>query len=176
MADHNCGQNARAVKNIRTASSGDVELVASIIHCSFQDVAKRFSLTKENCPTNPSNCTADWIKADQERGVQYFVLECGEAAVGCVGLETDGHGQWHLKRLAVVPDYRRQGFGGSLVQYALEHGRQNGANEVGLGIIADHTELKEWYCRLGFTEVETRSFEHLPFRVTCMNRCLDPVD
>ena len=40
---------------------------------------------------------------------------------------------------------------------------------MGVGIIAEHMELKEWYQRIGFIESETKGFGHLPFRVTFMS-------
>jgi hypothetical protein len=40
---------------------------------------------------------------------------------------------------------------------------------VSIGIIADHTILKNWYLKLGFIEGKTKSFDHLPFDVTFMS-------
>ena len=71
-------------------------------------------------------------------------------------------------RLAVIPAQRRQGLGRALVGHALSQARARGARRVSTGIIAEHTELKEWYAKLGFMEGETKSFPHLPFRVCSM--------
>ena len=154
--------------SIRNASIQDSGAISDLIRLSFRDVAQRFSLTKDNCPRHPSNCTKAWVEADLERGDCYFVLETEQEAVGCVALENTDSGPWELKRLAVSPGHRRQGLGRSLVEYAVAFARENGATEVCIGIIADYVELKDWYSRLGFVEAETKRFAHLPFPVTYM--------
>jgi hypothetical protein len=47
------------------------------------------------------------------------------------------------------------------------------ARRVGIEIIAEHTELKEWYEGIGFTPGESRDFPHLPFRVTFLSYTVD---
>lgn len=70
---------------IREADSKDIKVLACIIRESFRDVAARFSLTLENCPKHPSNCTTSWIESDMARGVQYFILFIEGKPIGCVG-------------------------------------------------------------------------------------------
>ncbi|HUW84802.1 MAG TPA: hypothetical protein VMZ31_18620 [Phycisphaerae bacterium] len=78
---------------IREAMSGDVELVADLIRRSFADVAVRFGITADSCPTHPSNCTPAWIAEGMGKGARYFVLEDGGRACGCVAMEPGGVGQ-----------------------------------------------------------------------------------
>ena len=50
---------------------------------------------------------------------------------------------------------------------------QNAA-ETDAGLLAEFTELRAWYQKLGFRAGETRTFAHLPFRVLLMAyRCPD---
>lgn len=148
-------------------------LVTELIRRSFQDVAIRFGLTAENCPKHPSNCTIDWIKADTDQGVTYFISEDRSTAVGCVGLEQKDSSTCYLKRLAVLPEHRRKGFGVALVNRVLTEAHSLDMARVDIGVIADHTDLKKWYARLGFVERETKCFPHLPFAVTFMTRELN---
>jgi N-acetylglutamate synthase-like GNAT family acetyltransferase len=150
---------------IRDATAKDVEVLASIIRQSFHDVAKRFSLTPENCPKHPSNCTTTWIESDQSRGVRYFILWKNGKPIGCVGLESPNPDLCYLERLSVIPEMRRKGNGRALALHALECAKATGAMQVSIGIIADHTELKKWYANIGFVEVGRKKFEHLPFEV-----------
>ena len=53
---------------IRNATRADIALLATIIRDSFRDVADRFDLTSQNCPTHPSNCTTEWIEKALEKG------------------------------------------------------------------------------------------------------------
>jgi GNAT superfamily N-acetyltransferase len=73
---------------------------------------------------------------------------------------------FYLERLAVLPEKRRNGTGRVLVEHVLAEAERGGANRVGIAIIADQTDLKNWYRKIGFVEGETKAFAHLPFRVT----------
>ncbi|MCE5212675.1 MAG: GNAT family N-acetyltransferase [Deltaproteobacteria bacterium] len=154
---------------IRTCTQEDIEFLVETLRKSFRDVADRFGLTPENAPRHPSNCTADWIKTDMERGAIYFALENEKGIAGCVACEQAHPRTCYLERLAVLPDQRKQGCGKALVDRALSKAEELGADFVNIGIIAKHTELKDWYAKLGFVEGESKEFPHLPFRVTFMS-------
>jgi N-acetylglutamate synthase-like GNAT family acetyltransferase len=157
------------ISKIRTCTEKDAQVLAEIIRSSFRDVAERLSLTQENAPRYASNCTADWIRKDMEDGVTYFVIENEEHVVGCVAFEQANSQVCYLERLAVLPNQRRRGFGKGLVEHTLSEARLLGVNYISIGIIAEQTELKNWYKKLGFVEGESKEFPHLPFRVTFMS-------
>jgi len=152
----------------RTAGKADIDLLAAIIKKSHADVAHRFNLTPANCPKHPSNCTPDWIESDLARGVRYFVAEWAETPVGCVAMEHANPQMVYLERLSVLPAQRRRGVGRRLVECVFRETANLGVPRVGIGIIADFIELKRWYQKLGFREGETKTFDHLPFRVLLM--------
>ncbi len=153
---------------IRDATREDIPVIVDIIRNSFKEVAVRFGLTLENCPKHPSNCTAEWIAPALLKGIEYFLLETEDSTCGCVALEKAGQGVCYLERLAVLPRYRNRGFGKALVDHALSHAVAAGAARIEIGIIADHTELKNWYKKIGFVEIRRSRFRHLPFEVTFM--------
>ena len=154
---------------ITDAAADDADRLADVIRRASRDVAERFGVTAENCPKHPSHCTAEWVDAAMGKGVRFYVLESDGAACGCVALEPAKPNVCYLERLAVLPEFRRRGFGAALVRHALEQAKALGAGRVEIGIIAEHTELKSWYARLGFVvEREAVTFEHLPFKVTFM--------
>ena len=155
---------------IRDASTSDISLLTTLIRNSFRDVADRFNLTSENCPTHPSNCTAEWIESALKKGIQYYILERQNVPCGCVALEQAQPDVFYLERLSVFPQFRRNGFGELLVNYALNEAKRLGAQRVEIGIISDQTELKAWYEKLGFSTKKESRFEHLPFIVTFMSR------
>ena len=154
---------------IRACTQKDIEVLVETIRRSFQDVAKRFDLTRENAPRHPSNCTNDWIQKDMERGIMYFVIENENLVLGCVAFELANSNICYLERLAVLPDQRRRGFGKTLVTHVLSEGKLLGVHRVSIGIIDQQTELKNWYRGIGFVEQESKEFSHLPFRVTFMS-------
>jgi N-acetylglutamate synthase-like GNAT family acetyltransferase len=154
---------------IRICTKGDSQILAEAIRKSFQDVAERFGLTQENAPRHPSNCTADWIRKDMERSVTYFAIENKNHVVGCVAYEQANSEVCYLERLAVLPNHRRRGFGKALVERVVSEAKHLGVNYVTIGIIAEHTELKDWYKGMGFVEGESKRFPDLPFGVTVMS-------
>ena len=154
---------------IRKAQEGEAWLLAELIRNASRDVAERFGITPQNCPKHPSNCREGWVRADLERGCDYFVLENCIGVAGCVALEAAGDGECYLERLAVLPVVRRKGYGAALVRHVLEVARQRAFSRVGIGTIARHWELIRWYRGLGFTPGETKTFPHLPFDVTFMH-------
>ena len=158
---------------IRVCTQKDIGVLVETIRRSFQDIAERFDLTQENAPRHPSNCTADWIEKDMERGVTYFVIESENIVEGCVALEQANPNVRYLERLAVLPEQRRRGFGKKLVTHLLSEAKSLGAHRVNVGIIAEQTELKNWYKEIGFVEGETKEFSHLPFHATFMSYELD---
>jgi GNAT superfamily N-acetyltransferase len=155
--------------HMRKASPADVTLLCRLIRDSHQDVAARFGLTPQNCPRHPSNCTGEWIEKDLSKGVDYYILEHNDTPAGCVACEQASPDACYLERLSVLPEQRRKGFGRALVTKVLLKAKMLGACEVGIGIIAQYTELKVWYKKIGFIVGETKEFANLPFSVTFMS-------
>lgn len=155
---------------IREATRDEAETLAGLIRQSFVDVAERFGLTPERTPSHPSNCQTDWVEKAMDKGVVYYLMEQGSRVVGCVAIENAGQGIFYLERLAVLPEIRRKGHGSMLVEHALNEARRMGAETVQIGIIAEQTELENWYKRRGFKTTGRKSFDHLPFTVAFMAR------
>ncbi len=155
--------------SILACTQKDIEILVHTIRKSFRNVAERFGLTLENAPLHPSNCNEYWIQADMNRGVTYFVMENENQIAGCVACEMTSPDVCYLERLAVLPDHRQRGYGKALVHHVLSKARELGASCVNIGIIAEHTELKNWYRKIGFVEEESKKFLNLPFSITFMS-------
>jgi N-acetylglutamate synthase-like GNAT family acetyltransferase len=155
---------------IRDATKDDIPLLTKLIRDSFRDVALRFNLTYENCPTHPSHCTTEWIESALKKGINYYILERKNIPCGCVALEQAQPNVFYLERLSVLPQFRRNGFGEAMVSHGVNEAKKLGAHRVEIGIISDQTELKEWYKKFGFSVKSETRFEHLPFKVTFMLR------
>lgn len=153
---------------IKPASEDDGPALARLIQQAYKDVALRFGLTPENCPKHPSNCTEAWIRSDLERGVAYSILTSGPTVAGCAALETTDPTAAYLMRLAVLPEFRRRGFGEMLVQHSIGQVQRLAMPSISIGLIAEQEELVTWYRKFGFILGETRQFDHLPFTVRYM--------
>ena len=158
---------------IRRAGSEDIVLLSEIIRNSYRTVAERFGLTPDNCPKHPSNCSDQWITADLNRGVRYFLLEVGGKAIACAAMETANESTCYLERLAVVPGYRGRGVGTTLARHILGLAMESGLSIVSIGIIAEQHDLASWYRNLGFKTTGTKQFDHLPFEVMFMQHTLE---
>lgn len=153
---------------IRIANVHDVNTLCNIIRASHKDVAQKFHLTIDNCPKHPSNCSNDWIEKDLDRSVTYYILDDTNKSIGCIALEHATPDVCYIERLSVLYSNRHNGFGKKLVDHAIEAAKTLDVKEISIGIIAEFTELKEWYQKIGFIEGEIRAFAHLPFRVLLM--------
>jgi diamine N-acetyltransferase len=111
-----------------------------------------------------------WIRDDLARSVSYITFVRGPTHIGCIGVEPLVGSVVELKRLAVLPEHRRQGLGARLVHRGVEQARSAGATEVEVSVIADHLDLIRWYERLGFAQTVTRRFSHLPFTVAYLTK------
>ncbi len=130
--------------------------------------AEQFNLTPQNCPTHPSFIKDEQLAALKKRGLTFFGFFTNNEQIGFVAVEKSDSRLFYLEKLAVLPDHRHRGSGGRLVRHALEYIRRSGGKKVSIGIINEHTVLKNWYAQIGFKEVNTRKFLHLPFTICFM--------
>lgn len=155
------------------AGHAQASMLATLIRQSYADVAQRFGITPHNGATHPSLCTKNWIRADIDNGVRYYLAARDDLRIGCVALKRETATCGYLMRLAVLPLFRGQGIGRQLTAHVCREARREGAAEVSAGIIAEQEELAVWYRRQGFREVGQRRYDHLPFGVRFMRLDLD---
>jgi len=66
-----------------------------------------------------------------------------------------GEGQWmEVKRIGVLPDYQKQGFGAVILAALEEAGRETGAIGAQLAIRADQPRLIDFYAGLGYVRAD----------------------
>ncbi|MFC2070056.1 GNAT family N-acetyltransferase [Chloroflexota bacterium] len=153
---------------IREITDNELSNSAKVIRDSFKTVAIEFSLTKGNCPTHPSLTTVHQLRKLKEKGLLLFGLFLGNIQVGFVAIEKAENDLYYMEKLAVLPDYRHKGYGVELAKFVLGCIKNRGGKKLGIGIMNDHTVLKDWYKGLGFKETSTKRFPHLPFTVCFM--------
>ena len=143
-----------------------------VIRESFKDVADEFGLTEGNCPTNPAFITLERLETLREKGTEFFGLYEEEEQIGFVAIEKADTGVFYLEKLAVLPRHRHNGHGKNLVEFVCDHATAAGGTTVSIGIMENHTLLKNWYKTLGFIETGAKQFPHLPFVVCFMEKIL----
>ena len=80
-----------------------------------------------------------------------------------MSLSKESDDAYELHNLAVLPEYRHNGFGKLLLDHAKETVKSLGGNTIKIGIIEESTVLKNWYISNGFVHTGTKKFDHLPF-------------
>ncbi len=143
---------------------------AKVIRNSFKTVAEEFGLTRQNAPTHPSFLTVRWLKEKKSDDVKFFGLFLGDKQNGFIIIEKENKRTYWLEKLAVLPASRHGGYGVKLIGFAIDYIREHGGKKVALGMMNEHTVLKNWYKKLGFKVVTTRKYPHLPFSVSYMER------
>jgi N-acetylglutamate synthase-like GNAT family acetyltransferase len=154
---------------IREATRDDVPLLGRLIRESFRDVAERLGLTAEEWPRFSAFTADERVASDMGEGTTFYVLENDGAPCGCVGLREREPGVCSFRRLAVLPECRGKGFGTALVEHVVAEAKERGASRIELGMVAQQSELADWYGKLGFAFKETKRFGGMPFAVTFMS-------
>ena len=78
-----------------------------------------------------------------------------------------------IEKLSVNPDYRHNGYGKELMEFAHNYIEKNNGQIISIGIIDENKILKEWYKTLGYCEIGTKKYEHLPFTVCFLEKNLN---
>jgi ribosomal protein S18 acetylase RimI-like enzyme len=143
-----------------------------IIRNSFITVANVLGLTPENAATNPAFLTFEKFKAAVAKGILMFGLFSEKRQVGFVALEIAEDRVYYMERLAVLPEFRHQGFGVKLMDFVFEYVRSLGGQKVSIAIIDENEVLKRWYLKYGFEPTEIKHYPHLPFTVCFMEKII----
>ncbi len=143
-----------------------------IIRKSYETVAATFMITEEQVPTNGAFLKVEALHRMINQGATLFGLWDGELPVGFAALEKESERGYRLEKLAVLPEFRHKGYGRQLVDYTTNYIKEQGGKEITLGVIDEHTILKEWYQTLGFRMTKHKKFKHLPFTVCFMKKSL----
>jgi N-acetylglutamate synthase-like GNAT family acetyltransferase len=98
-------------------------------------------------------------------------------AAGCIAIEKSIREEdtFYIEKVSVLPEYRHNGYGIDLMNFALDKIKIKGGKWVSIALIDSNTRLKDWYLNQGFIETGTKDFPHLPFRVCFMKKDLLPL-
>ncbi|HID21338.1 MAG TPA: GNAT family N-acetyltransferase [Planctomycetaceae bacterium] len=94
----------------------------------------------------------DWDLAKDPQGA--FVLEIDGQIAGFITTWQDREaGIGHIPNLALAPQFRGQGYGRKLIQYALDHFRRNGLTHAKIETLVQNAVGRHLYKSCGFREV-----------------------
>lgn len=131
---------------LRLATPADAEAIAQVVRRAWADRVAPDSSGHRESP--------EQVRADLERGYGWVALD-GEAVVGTVRLVRHPHplerGVWEVRKLGVLPQYRRQGVAHRLMEALLRQAFELRARELRLAVRHDQPKLLKWYTQFGFT-------------------------
>lgn len=150
----------------------DLSEIVSVLNKSHHTVAEDFGFTKENNPSNNAFIDETTLRAQLDDGIELYALSVDNKMVGCIAIEksTKEIDTYYIEKVSVIPDYRNQGYGVRLMDFATAKVLASGGKFISVALIDSNTKLKNWYSTQGFMETGTKDFEHLPFRVCFMNK------
>jgi len=158
---------------LREVTREPLEANAALIRRSYQTVADDMGITIENAPRYTAFITAGKLGEERDAGSVFYGLFLDGTQAGFVAVQRDEDGKWHMRRLAVLPEYRNRGLGRQLIERAIAHVKEQGATKLHIGIVAEQEGLKEWYEGMGFRTYRTFTVPHLPFGVALLAMRLD---
>ena len=157
---------------ISEVKASDLLRCLDVIRQSFKTVADDFGLRYENCPGHTSFITPDVLDAQMNRGWHMYALYAEEDIIGYMSVSKESDDSCELHNLAVLPEYRHNGFGKLLLDHAKEAVKSLGGNTIKISIIEENTVLKNWYIANGFVHTGTKKFDYLPFTSGYLERKL----
>lgn len=152
--------------------SNDLSEIVRVLNVSHGTVAKDFGFTKDNNPSNNAFITESTLRTQLNKGINLYSMLCDDKLIGCVAIEKSAKeiDTFYIEKVSVVPDFRNQGNGVKLMDFATSKIKKMGGKSISIALIDSNKKLKNWYSAQGFTESGTKDFEHLPFRVCFMNK------
>lgn len=160
--------------NCTATNTAPIPELASVISKSFMTVAKEFTITPRNAPTNPAFISSEALAESLDNGSEFWVYKNSmNDIIGCVSIFPSSEDNvFYIERLAVLPNYRHQGIGKELLDFACTEIFKRGGNIARIGIIEENIVLKNWYRDYGFEETSIRKVNKLPFTICVMEKIL----
>ena len=153
----------------------ELERSAHLIRESFATVAAEFGITPENWPRYSGFVTLKSLKEQDKPCERQYGLFSGEIQVGFAAVSgPDEDGTCWLRRVAVLPEARRKGYGEKLVDFAVAEARRRGATKLRFGVLDANERLKAWYENLGFRVTHVVKPPDMAWSICLMEKDIGP--
>lgn len=159
---------------IELADSGSCGVISEIIAQSFMRQAQSLGIKKEEYPNYVAFETASGVQQRLHKGDRIALICLQDKPVGTISFNADAGqiNKGYIKRLAVLSQFRGNGYGERLMDYAETRLKKNKVARVELSIAAQYEGLQRYYQRLGYVPREKKFFRSLPFEVLFMEKWL----
>lgn len=131
---------------IRTATSQDVEAVATCLVAAFSPYREAYSRTAyEDTVLTPAG-----VRARMERMSVLVATSAEDRIVGTIAFSVAGSNEGHLRGMAVLPDWHGTGVAPSLLEAAERELREKGCHAITLDTTAPLRRAVRFYERHGY--------------------------
>lgn len=150
----------------------DLSAIVEVLNVSHGTIAKDFGFTKDNNPTNNAFIDEQTLRTQLNNGIDLYAMSMNGKLTGCIAIEKSKKevDTFYIEKVSVVPQFRHQGYGVRLMDFATSKIMEEGGKFISIALIDSNTILKNWYSAQGFIETGTKDFERLPFRVCFMSK------
>ena len=160
---------------IKQIDRKDLSECVKVITESFRTVADEFGITMENAPRFTAFATTEgrlhWHLEGEHRPM-YAYYDNG-VMVGYYSLLIQENQECELNNLSVLPAYRHQGIGETLLKHAFSVAKEHNCMKMNIGIVEENIVLRKWYESFGFIHIGTQKFDFFPFTCGYMEKELD---
>ncbi|MBO5408232.1 MAG: ribosomal protein S18-alanine N-acetyltransferase [Clostridia bacterium] len=111
-------------------------------------------LVEQACFSTPWSLESFQNDLTNENAV-YFCIEDAGKVIGYVGM-WQSFGEGNINNIAVLPEYRRKGYGKLLLEYLVAYGREHNFSFLTLEVRESNQEARSLYRSVGFLEVGRR--------------------
>ncbi|SFT03732.1 GNAT family N-acetyltransferase [Halostagnicola kamekurae] len=150
--------------NVQRATAAVAEQLAEVYQSAYQE-NRRLGL-----PNNEAESVSKKRIAGLIRKSTVYVAKKGDDVIGGVCLENTDSDRVKLRRLAVHEDWKGEGVGRQLLDYAEEQAQYHGYATIWLITPKAHPYLPEMYRQRGYEDVETVSQENYDFEFLVMEK------
>lgn len=146
--------------------------IVHVLNISHGTVASDFGFTKETNPTNNAFIDESTLRDQLNNGIELYAISDNDKLVGCIAIEKSSReaDTYYIEKVSVIPEFRNQGYGVELMNFATSKIKKLGSKAVSISLIDSNAKLKNWYSDQGFAESGFKDFDHLPFRVCFMRK------
>ena len=158
---------------IQTATPSDVPRLHALVESAYRGDSARQGWTHEADMLDGQRTDAEALSEIISDARQRILIATEEDRFcGCVQITDKGGGTAYLGLLSVDPALQAAGLGRQLINAAeAAAGDLFGASVMEMTVIAQRTELIDWYVRRGYEATgETRPFPHTDPRFGVANR------
>ena len=145
----------------------DILQSVEVIRKSFATVANEFGITEENGARFTAFATDEerinWHMFGEHRPMYGYYEK--NNLIGYYSLLIKDNGECELNNLSVLPEYRHNKIGYSLLEHSFERAKELGCTKINIGIVEENIVLRSWYEKYGFVHTGTEKFDFFPF--TC---------